>query len=116
MFNLSNSNCRVYVLVVLAFGVSLYAATAMAEEPYQIAWTRQLGTIADDGSNSVAVDGFGNAYISGYTDGNLGGPNAGSYGDAYLAKYNPEGILLSAPQRLLLWFWLTPSLIPSGQR
>ena len=98
MFNLSNSNCRVYVLVVLAFGVSLYAATAMAEEPYQIAWTRQLGTIADDGSNSVAVDGFGNAYISGYTDGNLGGPNAGSYGDAYLAKYNPEGILLWTKQ------------------
>lgn len=60
-------------------------------------WSRQIGTTADDQSQSVAVDGAGNAYISGLTSGDLGGANAGSF-DAYLAKFDPNGNLLWTQQ------------------
>jgi hypothetical protein len=77
----------VFTLVLVT--VAAYAA----ESPYDLAWTRQIGTTTDDYGQSVAVDGSGNAYISGYTYGSLGGPNAG-YWDAFLVKYNSSGSLL----------------------
>jgi hypothetical protein len=61
--------------------------------PYQVSWSRQIGTSSSDYSNAVAVDGSGNAYISGYTAGSLGGTNAGGI-DAFLTKYDTSGNVL----------------------
>ena len=38
-------------------------------------WSRQIGTISDDRSYSVAVDSSGNIFISGFTRGDLNGGN-----------------------------------------
>ncbi len=59
-----------------------------------LVWTRQLGTSAEDVSNSVAVDSNGNVYISGETEGSLDGNSAGDAGDmdAFLAKYDSSGV------------------------
>ncbi len=56
-------------------------------------WTHQVGTPAQDLGFSLAVDGAGTAFITGYTWGSLGGPIAGET-DAFLAKYDPSGVLL----------------------
>jgi len=87
---------RNYVLAVLAVVVmaSFAASTAKAEQAYDLAWARQIGTTSYDYGESVAVDGLGNAYISGYTQGSLGGPFAGGFADAFLAKYDSSGSLL----------------------
>ncbi len=77
-------------MIVAMMTVVLCAAAALAEDPYQVAWSRQIGTSSDDLSLSVAVDVSGNAYISGYTRGSLGGPNAGSW-DAFLTKFDASG-------------------------
>jgi hypothetical protein len=71
----------------------LLAGQAAAEQPYEIAWVRQLGTSGLDMSWGVSADGLGNVYISGYTSGDLAGSNAG-YEDAFLAKYDAVGTLL----------------------
>lgn len=63
----------------------------------KLLWTEQLGTNADDYSNSIVVDSFGNIYISGETRGTLGGASAGE-SDAFLAKYNSDGTLLWTEQ------------------
>ncbi len=55
-----------------------------------VAWTKQIGTVNYDASDSVAVDAAGNVYISGSTDGDLGGTNAGEW-DAFLTKFDPAG-------------------------
>ena len=78
---------------IAAVCVIMMAGTAWAEDPYEIAWMRQLGTSGYDSSWSVAVDASGNAYISGSTHGSLGGPNAGG-NDAFLSKYDAAGNLL----------------------
>ena len=71
--------------------LSLIAFTAaQAEEPYNVAWSRQIGTASDDRSLSVAADSVGNSYISGCTRGSLGGSNEGDY-DAFLSKYDSAG-------------------------
>ena len=62
----------------LTVGMALIAATALSTTtlsaaPYNLAWTRQLGTSRDDRSTSVAVDGAGNVFISGITEGGIGG-------------------------------------------
>lgn len=85
------------VLAILVFCISLFTSEALSEEPYQIEWSRQLGTNAIDYSRCVAVDTFGNAFISGSTEGSLGGPNMG-LDDAYLAKYDSYGTLLWTKQ------------------
>ena len=89
------------IFLCAAFLVITGAAYA-AETPYELAWTRQLGTSTFDHSQSVAIDGSGNAYISGYTYGSLGGPNNG-LSDAFLAKYvipEPSTLLLLVPALL----------------
>jgi hypothetical protein len=55
-------------------------------------WTKELGTSANDQSNSVSADRLGNVYVSGFTEGSLGGPNAGDR-DAFVSKYDSAGIL-----------------------
>jgi hypothetical protein len=66
---------------------------AVAENPYQPVWLRQLGTTGDDFASSVAVDSSGCVYMSGGTQGSLGGPNLGSL-DVFLTKYDALGNLL----------------------
>ena len=66
------------------------AAVVLAEAPYQVAWTAQIGTSGDDRSYSVAVDASGNSYISGRTNGILGDSSAGGT-DAFLTKFNSSG-------------------------
>ena len=74
--------------VLSAFLVSaLLTSVCLAEAPYEVAWSREFDTPADDYSRSVAVDGLGNAYIAGDTG-----------GDAFLAKYDSSGDLLWAEQ------------------
>ena len=51
-------------------------------------WSRQIGTIGDDVSRSVAIDAWDNVYITGYTNNNLGGTHAGG-DDAFLIKFQP---------------------------
>ena len=70
--------------------VLVLAPAAMAEDPYQVAWTAQIGTSSHDYSYSVAVDASGNSYISGYTYGVLGSSSAGS-DDAFLTKFDSLG-------------------------
>ena len=80
-----------YGRVMSVLGVLLLTCgLAWAEDPYEVAWTRQLGTSSDDYSHSVAVDSAGNAFISGHTDGSLNGDNAGQW-DAFLVKYDSDG-------------------------
>ena len=82
---------------MLVVGVSVVGSADGAAEPYEVAWTRQLGTSENDYSYSVALDASGNAFISGRTYGSLGGANKGST-DAFLAKYDPAGNLLWTEQ------------------
>jgi len=84
-------------LTLLVLSINLFASVAIAEDPYQIAWSYQLGTSAKDECRSVVTDASGNVYISGYTKGSLGGTNMGSW-DAYLAKYDSAGNLLWTEQ------------------
>ena len=53
-------------------------------------WRTQIGTTAEEFSESIAVDATGNVYLSGTTNGNFGGPSQGLY-DAWLAKFDPSG-------------------------
>jgi len=82
-----------HTIIWCAIFLVVTGAAYAAEAPYELAWTRQLGTSDSDSSRSVAIDGSGNAYISGYTEGSLGGPSAGIT-DAFLAKYDSAGSLL----------------------
>jgi uncharacterized protein YjbI with pentapeptide repeats len=87
-------------LVAKQFGVVcllVVVASARAEAPYHVEWSRQIGTTAYDTSFNVAVDAAGNVYITGGSDGSLGGPNAGG-GDAFLTKYDRAGNLLWSGQ------------------
>lgn len=56
------------------------------------AWTRQLGTSAQDEATGVAVDGNSFAYVCGYSNGGIfdGKPNIGSF-DMFLVKYDRMG-------------------------
>lgn len=56
-------------------------------------WTRQLGTLAGDGGDSVAVDpNTGDVYITGETAGSFdGNTNAGGF-DLFLVKYDSSGV------------------------
>lgn len=84
---------KLLLLAVLAVTLGSLASPAVAEDPYDLAWTRQLGTPAWDESTSAAVDAVGNVFISGWTGGNLEGSNAGGR-DAFLRKYDTSGNVL----------------------
>jgi len=58
------------------------------------AWTRQLGSSADDIAHAVAVDANGNIFVAGDTNGTLA-PEATVQGrDLFLARYDRDGNLL----------------------
>src|SRR5262245_5844744 len=90
-------NRIIATLVVLCGVVLLRSTVAQGEAPYNVDWSRQIGTATVDYSSGVAVDAASNAYISGYTYGDLGGPNSGDY-DAFLSKYDGAGSLLWSHQ------------------
>ena len=75
---------------ILVGWMILGSSLVFAETPYQITWSRQLGTSQTEWSHSVAVDASGNAFISGVTWGALGGANQGS-ADVFLSKYDSSG-------------------------
>lgn len=86
------SRFSVSVVVLCAIWLLCKAAAVRAEPPYNIDWSRQFGTSADDATPAVAVAASGNAFVTGYTTGSLGGPNAGN-SDAFLTKYDSSGSL-----------------------
>lgn len=90
-------NRTVTCLNVLCFASLVLSDVARGEAPYNVAWSRQIGTTDTDQSFGVAVDAAGNAYISGWTYGSLGGPNAGG-ADAFLSKYDGAGNFLWSRQ------------------
>jgi hypothetical protein len=55
-----------------------------------LAWSRQLGTSANDYCLSATTDPGRNVIIGGYTDGALNGTNKGSF-DAFVSKYDASG-------------------------
>ena len=89
-----NWKCQIKCVILLLINMAL--SVAIAEDAYEVTWSRQLGTSADDQSYSVALDSSGNAFIVGSTQGSLAGANPGGY-DGFLAKYDPEGNLI--------WTW-----------
>ena len=86
----------IHAVCVVAVIIGSVAA-AWAEDPYQVAWTAQIGTTGGDTSRSVAVDASGNAYISGSTYGGFDGPSAGST-DGFLSKFDSDGNALWTTQ------------------
>jgi hypothetical protein len=76
--------------IIIGITILCLASAAIAEDPYEVAWIAQIGTLGMDTSHSVAVDTAGNVYISGTTDGSLGGSNVGNY-DAFLTKFDALG-------------------------
>lgn len=86
-----------FVSTCLALSLGLTQLAVAAEQPYQVAWTAQIGTNDYDLSRSVAVDAAGNTYISGATKGSLGGANTGDF-DAFLTKFDPSGTELWSRQ------------------
>ncbi|NQU57748.1 MAG: SBBP repeat-containing protein [Rhodospirillales bacterium] len=57
-----------------------------------IEWTRQVGTVAQDYGNDIAVDSSGDIYLTGYTTGALEGDSLGG-SDILLMKYDATGDL-----------------------
>jgi enterochelin esterase-like enzyme len=56
------------------------------------AWTRQVGTTAEDQLWGVAADAAGNATVSGFTAGDLFAPNAGDK-DIVVGTFDPTGAM-----------------------
>lgn len=83
----SRASTRLVLGVVL---VAASAAAALGEAPYQVAWTRQMGTSRNDFGYAVAADALGNAYVAGATYGQLA-INSTTSGDIVLMKYDSAG-------------------------
>ncbi|MCX7428000.1 MAG: SBBP repeat-containing protein [Planctomycetia bacterium] len=80
-------------IALLLTGPSVSGSMTTPEQPYEVAWSRQIGTSSSDDSHSVAVDGDHNVYIAGWTGGSLGGPSVGNH-DAFVTKFDSSGNLL----------------------
>ncbi len=84
---------QVLGFLLVAWAMLATIGPAHAEDPYHIAWVRQLGTYYWDRSYGVSADGLGNVYMSGFAEGSLGGPDVGRSG-AFVSKYDAAGNLL----------------------
>ncbi|MBI4823856.1 MAG: SBBP repeat-containing protein [Nitrospirae bacterium] len=62
------------------------------------AWTKQMGSPADDFAYAVALDEQGNAYIAGSSSGNFDGLRGAGYRDLILGKYDAGGRKLWSTQ------------------
>jgi hypothetical protein len=80
------------LLFIEVLAAAIYVS---AEEPYQVEWSAQLGSNADDYCRSVAVDSNGAAYVAGYTS-TTGASSATQRSDfdAWIAKLDSQGGLL----------------------
>jgi hypothetical protein len=78
------------VFILAALLILAGQAAATLEMPYEVQWTRQLGTRDNDVAYGVSTDGLGGVYVAGQTLGSLAGSNAGNI-DAFLAKYDSAG-------------------------
>ena len=56
------------------------------------AWTRLLGSSADDMAYALSTGTDGAIYMAGTTSGNLDGQAGSGQGDAFLSKYNSSGV------------------------
>lgn len=81
-----------WIVGLVAAMLMLAMSESLAEQPYGISWSKQLGTWAYDMSFSVTADGLENSFLGGFTEEDLGGTNAGG-ADAFLASYNGSGTL-----------------------
>jgi hypothetical protein len=77
------------LVLVLSLG-----SFALAEQPYDVIWTKQIGVTGDDKAYSVATSDAGEIYISGYTDDRINGFPNDYKRDLFLIKYDTAGILL----------------------
>ncbi len=67
----------------------------------QVLWARNAGSTDDDKGNGCAVDRFGNVIVTGYSKGDSIHFDSNAFAnhggkDAFVAKYNPNGLLLEA--------------------
>ena len=77
---------RVWAAAIILF----LSAGTWAEDPYDVAWIRQIGTTEHDHNSAVVVDASDNVYLSGHTHGDLAGPNAGG-DDIFLSRFDSLG-------------------------
>ena len=62
-----------------------------AATPVGVDWIQQLGTPADDVTNSITLDSSGNIYVTGYTRGDLEENTNTGESDIILVKYDQSG-------------------------
>jgi hypothetical protein len=79
-----------FVIGSLIAAISVSVVPAVAEQPYQTTWVRQLGTARPEEGYGVTMDAMGNVFVAGRTMGSLGGTIAGQ-SDVVLAKYTAAG-------------------------
>ncbi|MEM9111231.1 MAG: SBBP repeat-containing protein [Planctomycetota bacterium] len=83
-----------FVAAVFSIGLSLTGiAQTLAEEPYEIDWVFQDGSVRADYAEAVAVDADGFIYSVGRTHGDYFG-SGGAVVDTFLTKHSPEGDLV----------------------
>jgi hypothetical protein len=76
--------CMVYLCV--------FDSLTLAETPYGIIWSRQIGTQHNETGKSIAVDSLGNVYLYGETYGDFfGTTNSNSYADLFLKEFDYHG-------------------------
>jgi hypothetical protein len=56
--------------------------------PPTFSFTKQMGSVADDRGEGVAIDSGGNIYVTGYTGGGLDGNTSAGGNDIFLIKYD----------------------------
>jgi len=80
------------IRITLAIVALSMAASALAQQPYGVAWVRQIATPQWDLGWAVAADGLGNSYFGGDTDGNLLGEYDGNDDeDIFVVKHDAAG-------------------------
>jgi len=82
------------VLIFALLWIALFQGKSSGQE---IAWSKQLGTSAEDYASTIVLDSQSNIYLVGVTKGSLYGTNAGS-SDIFVCKYASDGTLLWSHQ------------------
>ena len=103
----SNGPRRAQVLSILLALTLIGTTSAQAQELFWAKQIKSVGVANNDQGYAIAVDGTGNSYVTGLFGGTArfgeGDPNqtdltsAGSF-DIFVAKYDPNGVLVWAKQ------------------